>query len=88
MHFACYPVVCALQSIFLVIPRPGPGFELDALMGLDRRRQGECAVVDWAASDHALHRVRTGRCHGTLALQDVSGAFDGYVRKARGRPTE
>ena len=87
-HFAYCPVVRTLQSRFLDIPRPSPGFELDALMGLDWRRQGERAVIDWAVSVYALYRVHNGRRHGRLTLQDINGAFDGYLREARGRSTE
>ncbi|CAK0900130.1 unnamed protein product, partial [Prorocentrum cordatum] len=64
------------------------GFELDALMGLDWGRQGERAVVDWANSVHALYRVHNGCRHGRLTLQDINGAFDGFLREACGRSTE
>eukprot|EP00959_Pyramimonas_sp_CCMP1952_P362144 7584577-Pyramimonas_sp.AAC.1 len=59
-----------------------PRLRADALMRLDRRRQGECAVVERAASAHAMHRVRNGRPRGALALQDVGGAVDGCAREA------
>ncbi|CAK0879389.1 unnamed protein product, partial [Prorocentrum cordatum] len=50
-------------------------------MGLDWGRQGERAVVDWANSVCALCRVHNGRRHGRLTLQDISGAFDGFLRE-------